>query len=182
MKQVTLKFFIVPNSAWVYDGVSGKCSEFANFDYYSMKQFVDHCNAASKHGICCNDLNVSDMWAQVWVVSEEEDNCFSRGYGKNNPLSAATEGAPFALPVKFIENFKEDGDTFKTRCRYDRDGNSLVEPIEITWVAAQNEFRFKMGSGIAEALARVTEACKVHRKDDLATIFEKLRKTIAEER
>lgn len=182
MKQVTLKFFIIPNSAWVHDGVSGNSSVSANFDYYTMKQFVNECDAASKHGIDCDKLNVSDMWAQVWIVGPYEDNCGDHGYREDNPLFAIAEKAPFAFPVKFIENFKKDGDVIKTVCEYGRDGNHLDEPIEITWVAAQNEFRYKMGSGIADALARVTEACKVHRKDDLATIFEKLRKSIAEER
>lgn len=181
MKQVTLKFFIIPNSAWVHDGVSGNCSISANFDYYNMKQFVDQCNAASRHGINCDDLNVSDMWAQVWIVDEEGgvDNCGSHGYGEDSPLFTVAKRAPFGLPVRFIEKFTKDGDTVKTLCKYGRDGDLLDELVEITWVAAQGEFRYRRFGSIADTLSRVVEACKTYRNHELASNFEKLRSEIA---
>jgi hypothetical protein len=181
MKQVTLKFFIIPNSAWVHDGVSGNGSVSANFDYYNMKQFVNQCDDASRHGIKCDDLNVSDMWAQVWVVDEEGgvDNCGSHGYREGTPLFAVAKRAPFGLPVKFIENFKKDGDTFNTVCEYGRDGERLDEPVEITWVAAQGEFRYRRFGSIADALSRVVETCKAYRDYELTHYFEKLRELIS---
>ena len=187
MKTMTVELFVVPNPAWSYNGTcNGPCGFRA--DEYNISLYSDNVRNAWKVGIgkYCNSspidgTDLSDMWIQVWGVSEFSEDCGSHGWGIDSPMGEAGHARmPHALPAKFLHLFQKDGDTVKTLVEYDGRGHSLDEPIEITWVAAQGKYRYSGWGDISEAVRAVESKCKSYTRPNVQAAWDAYMKALSE--
>lgn len=179
MKTMTVELFVVPNAAWSFNGVmNGHCNFHA--DGYHVSLFADNVRNASKVGIGfarkgspIHDINMGDMWIQVWGVSEFSDDCGSHGWGIHSPMGeAGHRKMPNFLPAKFCELFQRDGDEVKTLVEYDARGHLLDEPIEIVWKAAQRKYRYRGWGEFPEAVRDVEDKCRAYLRPEVQKAWE----------
>ena len=157
MKKITLKVFVVPNAAVCYDGCSGNGPVGDPTGAYICKLFADSVYAAKRMGFDvfgfekgAREITTSDMWVQVWIHDDQNDNFTDHGIPKGHPLYGVVKYAPKELPAMYLTKIAKGG--FTTVIKYDRYGELLEEPIEITWVSSQETTRYRSFGSMEQAL------------------------------
>ena len=167
MKKITLKVFVVPNPAIVFDGCSGNGPVGKPNGAYNMKLFADDCHAVSRVGFDVfgdDEVTVSDMWAQVWVHDDTCDNLTDHGIPKGHPLYGIVKHAPRRIPVKYLTGIAKGG--FTTVILYNRYGELLEEPIEISWVSSQESSRYRNFGSMLQAIGHALQVSSNYAKSE----------------
>ena len=176
MKNITLKVFVVPNPAVVFDGCSGNGPVNAPNSARMAEQFGRTARTASKFGmtdLCCQSITASTFWAHVWVYDETDDNLTDHGFGTEHPLLEVAEYAPGLMTEEFLRKVAKSGEAgVDTVVKYNMFGGGLDEEIHITWIGAQQTSRYRDWGTLEEALDAVIEKCKRYEKPEVKAAYE----------